>query len=147
MMVRLLQGVMTLLFVAACTALPPPSVQLRYLEPADQGHYRVSFSTDQLTRAEAQELLLLSAALVSRKEGGALFQFRSVSATGLVDELTEKVRYYDVVAVIDPLVQGERGDGVRKTYEAEGVIGFLGPKYLPLLPADLAEAYGAGAGG
>lgn len=129
-------------FLAACTGLPSPSVQLRDLTKVDQtpDHIAVSFSTDQLSRSEAQEVLLLSAAMVTRRDGGNLFQFRSVAAKGLVDELTGAVRYYDIRAVVDPLQAGEQGDAARKTYRAEGVISFLGPKYRPLLPQDFASA-------
>jgi hypothetical protein len=123
----------------ACVGGQPPSVDLRNLKSVANDHVQVSFSTDQLSRAEAQELLLLTAALIARKEGGKLFQFRTVSARGLVDELTGAVRYFDVDALIDPLSDGEKGDPVRKTYRSEGVIGFLGPKYRPLLPRALLQ--------
>lgn len=145
-MLRRVASLLAVIALAGCASLPPPSVQLRDLKPAEQDHVLVSFSTDQLTRSEAQELLLLSAALVSRREGGALFQFRSVSATGLYDEATGAIRYYDIKAIVDPLFSGQKGDDIRKTYQAQGVIGFLGPKYRPLLPAQLAAEYGTDEG-
>lgn len=128
-----------LCMLAACAGVPPPSVQMKELAALTQGHVRLSFSTDQLSRTEAQELLLLSAALVSQREGAPLFQFRSVSARGHIDELSGDLRYYDVAAVIDPLTAGEGGDDARKTYRSEGVIEFLGPKYQPLLPRQLVD--------
>lgn len=132
-------GLIVSLLAVACTGSPTPSIDLRDLKAVVEAddHILVGFSTDQLSRSEAQEVMLLAAALVARERGGDLFQFRSVSAKGLVDEQTGKIRYFDIRAVVDPLQPGETGDEVRKTYRAEGVIGFLAPKYRPLLPSTL----------
>ncbi len=75
-------GLIVSLLAVACTGSPTPSIDLRDLKAVVEAddHILVGFSTDQLSRSEAQEVMLLAAALVARERGGDLFQFRSVSA-------------------------------------------------------------------
>ncbi len=122
----------------ACVTPPgTPSIKVKSIGEEGPGFLTLSFSTDQLAQTEAQEVLLLAAAIITRRSGESRFQFRTVTAEGLVDGYSDRVRYFDIDAVIHPLGPGATGDPARKTYNAGNVIGFFEPKYLQFLPQRL----------
>ncbi|PJK28118.1 hypothetical protein CVT23_18980 [Minwuia thermotolerans] len=135
---------MALALAVGCAATPPePSMTVRTIDPESDGLVRLSFSTDSLAQNEAQELLLVVAAIVTRRAGRERFQFRSVEAEGLIDTQLSEIRYFDVDAVVATLADAAAGDPARKTYAAASVLEYFRPKYAPILPRRLRDMLSA----
>jgi len=133
------------LMVVGCAVKPPPALNVRDVFVRENGRVHLVFSTDQLSREEAQEVLLLASALMVRRAGSERFQFRTVRAQGVVDADSGAVRYYDVNAIVDPLREDATGDPARKTYQVDLIVEALAARYRPLLPPALI-GLGSGSG-
>ena len=138
MLMRWAAAVSLIFLLIGCASGPDePSLSIRTIDRSAGEDIRIRFSTDHLAQGEAQELLLLIAAITVRKAGSERFQFRSVDAEGLLDSFARAVRYFDVDARVMALQDGDEGDPARKTYETAAVIDYFRPRYAPILPPEL----------